>query len=95
MMDIFLIPRNENGTLQQCQYPFIFKFIIKFIKNHIQISMNVDCDEARIFHLSFVQNPKLCHEKETIDTDHTTDFFLDKIYSMDELPTSQAMIYHF
>ena len=49
--------------------------------------MNVDSHKARIFHLSFVQNAKLHHEKETIDTDYTTDF-----YSMDELPTSQAML---
>ena len=82
--------------LQQCQSPFIFESVIKFIKKiPIQNSMNVDSDKAGIFHLSFVQNPKLHHEKETIDTDYTTDFFLDKIYSMDELPTSQAMIYHF
>ena len=54
--------------------------------------MNVDSHKARIFHLSFVQNAKLHHEKETIDTDYTTDFVLDKIYSMDELPTSQAML---
>ena len=40
--------------------------------------MNVDSDKAGIFHLSFVQNPKLHHEKETIDTDYTTDFFLIK-----------------
>ena len=31
MMDIFLIPRNENVALQQCQTPFKFKSIIKFI----------------------------------------------------------------
>ena len=26
--------------------------------------MNIDSDEARIFHLSFVQNPELRHEKK-------------------------------
>ena len=57
--------------------------------------MNVDSDKARLFHLSFVQNPKLHHEKETIDTDYTTDFFLDKIYSTGELLTSQAMLSSF
>ena len=64
-------------------------------KNPIQNSMNVDSDKAGIFHLSFVQNPKLHHEKETIDTDYTTDIFHGKIYSMDELPTPQAMLLPF
>ena len=32
MMDIFIIPRNSNFTLQLCQSPFIYKSIIKFIK---------------------------------------------------------------
>ena len=38
MMDIFIIPRNKNFTLQQYQSPFIFKSIIKFKqKNPSQI----------------------------------------------------------
>ena len=29
--------------------------------------MNVDSDKARLFHLSYLQNPELHHEKEIID----------------------------
>ena len=95
MMDIFIIPRNDHFTLQQCQSPFIFKSVIKFIKKSIQNSMNVDSDKAGIFHLSFVQNPKLHHEKETIDTDYTTDFFLIKYIQWMNFPHPKQHFCHF
>ena len=46
MMDFFVIPRNKNFTLQQCQSPFISKSIIKFKKNLSQNLTNVDSCKA-------------------------------------------------
>ena len=64
-------------------------------KNPIQNSMNVDSDKAGIFHLSFVQNPKLHHEKEPIDRDYTTDFFLIKYIQWMNFPHPKQHICHF
>ena len=57
--------------------------------------MNVESDKAGIFNLSFVQNPKLHHETETIDTDYTTDLFLIKYIQRKNFPHPKQQFCHF